>query len=53
MHKKGFKISEGRIKALLGDICIPGTDKKTGYVLKEQYFSKDEYERKNPRKKVK
>jgi len=38
LHEKGFKVSEGRIKALLGDICKPGTDKKTGYVLKEHYF---------------
>lgn len=53
LRTKGFKIAENRIKQILSDICKPMSDKKTGYVLKDMYVERDEYERRNPRKKNK
>lgn len=41
------------MKSLLGEICKVSSDKKAGFILKDQYIEKDDYERKAPKKKVK
>jgi hypothetical protein len=43
-------VAENRVKTLLAEICKV-TDKKTGYVLKDQF--ENDFDRKNPRKRVK
>ena len=54
LQGKGFKISENQVRQLLSDICKSSvTDRKTGFILKDNYLNKEDYERKNPRKKVK
>ena len=51
---RGFKVSEGRLKGLLGEICKTNpNDRRGGFVLKDVFFSKEEYDRRNPKKKVK
>lgn len=53
LQERGFKIAEARVKSLLGEICKVSSDKKAGFILKDQYIEKDDYERKAPKKKVK
>lgn len=54
MANKGHRSSEAQIKKLLEDICKSSVaDKKVGYILKDIFFSQEEYERKNPKKKIK
>ena len=54
MANKGHRSSEAQIKKLLEDICKSSVaDKKVGFILKDIFFSQEEYERKNPKKKIK
>lgn len=41
LKDRGFKVSELKIKGFLNDICKPQSDKKMGYILKDQFIEKD------------
>lgn len=49
--EKGYRVAENRVKTLLSEICKV-TDKKSGFVLKDQF--ENDYDRsRNPRKRFK
>jgi hypothetical protein len=54
LRDKGHKISENNLKIMLGEICKTNVpDKKVGFVLKDHFFQQEEYDRRNPKKRLK